>query len=369
MPRKPTVRYFPSRHAYYCQIDGKQHRLGPGPDDSSGGPNHLAAVEEYRKLLAKTAGGGAADQTAVRDLFNDYLDAIDGRVKPRTFELKRAMLKLFVDRFGHQAVKDVRPSQAESIVADMRRERTVGKRQVAWGDAQARIFLVNVSAAFTWAVRKEVIPRHPFRCLECPVPRTRARDRVMTPDEHAAVLEALRKPRSQRLRAIIVAFESTGARPAELAHATVADFNPQLGAVCYFGDDKRRQDEFAHKNSKRRDRTIYFTGEALDMVRQLARGKPGALLFPTNKGERYKGPVLAECFRALREKLALPHFIPYVYRHTLATRFLANGGSIDILAEILGNTPETIRRYYSHLCKEHGVIRSRLESFRQQTNP
>ena len=45
MARKPQVRWFETRNAYYCQINGKQHKLGDGPDDrTQQGPNYQAAV-------------------------------------------------------------------------------------------------------------------------------------------------------------------------------------------------------------------------------------------------------------------------------------------------------------------------------------
>ena len=44
---------------------------------------------------------------------------------------------------------------------------------------------------------------------------------------------------------------------------------------------------------------------------------------------------------------------------------LEAGKPIETLAELLGNTPETIRKHYSHLCKSHAALRAALEEFRQ----
>jgi hypothetical protein len=51
VPRRPSVRYFPSRGCYYCQVNGKQHRLATGPDDAPHGPTYLAAFEAFNQLL------------------------------------------------------------------------------------------------------------------------------------------------------------------------------------------------------------------------------------------------------------------------------------------------------------------------------
>ena len=51
--RKPTVRYWETRKAYACWIDGERHFLARGPDDAPSGPTYLAALDRFRKLLAK----------------------------------------------------------------------------------------------------------------------------------------------------------------------------------------------------------------------------------------------------------------------------------------------------------------------------
>src|SRR5690242_18791753 len=54
MARKPQVRYFDSRKAYYCQIGGKQHLLHKSDVDDSAkqGPNFAAACAAYGRLMA-----------------------------------------------------------------------------------------------------------------------------------------------------------------------------------------------------------------------------------------------------------------------------------------------------------------------------
>ena len=45
----------------------------------------------------------------------------------------------------------------------------------------------------------------------------------------------------------------------------------------------------------------------------------------------------------------MPQSTPYSYRHTFATAWPEQGRSVDILAELLGNSPAVIRKHYSHL--------------------
>lgn len=50
--RKPSVRYWPTRKAYCCWLDGVQHTLAAGPDDAPAGPTHLVALDRFRRLSA-----------------------------------------------------------------------------------------------------------------------------------------------------------------------------------------------------------------------------------------------------------------------------------------------------------------------------
>jgi hypothetical protein len=59
----------------------------------------------------------------------------------------------------------------------------------------------------------------------------------------------------------------------------------------------------------------------------------------------------------------MPKLTAYSYRHTFATNWLLAGKFIELLAEIMGNSPPTIRKHYAHLCSDKGAIRKQLEEF------
>ena len=56
----------------------------------------------------------------------------------------------------------------------------------------------------------------------------------------------------------------------------------------------------------------------------------------------------------------MPRLTPYSYRHTFATAWLEQGRSVDILAELLGNSPAVIRKHYSHLLGDAENLRRQL---------
>lgn len=364
--RKPGVWYRTQANAYYTTIDGVQQYLGPGPDDGPDGENYHRARKVFLRLKELGQVEYAGNENTVRAVMEAYLRAKEGACRPNVWKIKQRICQLFSDRYGELRVTELKPFHAETIIAEMKKPRETSKGIKKWGPGSRRLFLIQLAAVFAWAIKQELVTRHPFRGIEKPLERTRARERIIEPEEHRAILARLCKPKHASLRNIIIGLEDTGARPGELANATVGDFNPDLGAIVYFADDKRREDEFAHKTSRRKDRVIYFTGEALEMVKKLCGGKkPGEPIFPSQSGKHYKPANLSQTFIQLRAKLGMPHLVPNAYRHTFATFWLTAGRGIEHLAELLGNTPETIRKHYSHLCKRHAALRAQLEAFKR----
>src|SRR5207247_172642 len=147
-----------------------------------------------------------------------------------------------------------------------------------------------------------------------------------------------------------------------------------LGAIVYHADDKRLEKEFRNKTaSKGKDRIIFLTGAALELVKSLAKKHPKGPLLLTGKGRRlhthlgqggWTLSTLTQRFRDIRATVGLPKVTPYSYRHTFATGWLEQGRSVDILAELLGNSPAVIRKHYSHLLGDAGNLRRQLEAFK-----
>jgi integrase len=370
MARRPQVRYFASRGGYYCQIHGKQHPLAKGEKDEPNGPVYKAAVKAYANLVCNANVAQAGDDNTVRAICNAYLSRCEGKVSADTLKGKRHSLAALVEEYGELRYQELKPWHLDQVIAKKRKPRQDRNRVVSWNNAMVRVFVKHVQAAFRWAAKTDLVSKNRVQAAEKPAEHTNAREDIVSPAEHAAVLAGLWTRRSRCLKRLVIALENTGARPGELRKATVRDFKPELGAIVYYADDKRRQDETSHKNAKKgKDRTIYLTGDALNMVKELVAGKkPAELIFPSNTGKPYADDTLCRCFKGLSERLAIPHLVPNAYRHTFATRWLMAGRPIEQLAELLGNTPAVILKHYSHLCKQHDALRAALEDFKR-TSP
>ena len=304
-----------------------------------------------------------------------YLDSLDpAKTRQNTINLRHKFLTVLVAKWADVRVSELKPWHLTAILEEQRKPRTrmysSGRTiLVRWGTGSEFVFIASVKAAFRWAIDQELITRNPFKTVKPPRSKTRTRERIITPQEHTTILQALRTHQQQPLRQPVVALQDTGARPGELTNATAADWNDQLGAIVYYAEDSRREDEFGTRPARKgRTEPSASLATVLQMVRSLVTGckRKTEFLFRNKYGKPYTPATLADSFRSVRERLEMPHLVPYAYRHTLATSWLTAGGSVDVLAEILGNSPATIRKYYSHLCQQHSAIRAQLEAFRHQ---
>ncbi len=378
MARRASVRYWPSVGAYCCHFRGKQHRLAVGPDDFPHGPTYQAALHAFVELTVLSQADTAKESNTCRVVCELYLRWIATRRNALTVKIRQRVYVPFTDALGEVRVRDLTHNMVYSWFDAMRQWRThpgTG-HPTRWTDGSVRNACTSLQAAFNWATRSGLIPKNPLVGLEQPGPRSRGREALTgrTPEErqenHRRMLEAA----TPSLRRILVCLEATGARPGELIHATAADFDARLGAFVYHADDKRLDKEFRHKTAgKGKSRIIFLTGEALEIVTQLAEERPKGVLFLTGKGRRlhkhlgragWSLNTLTQRFRDLRKKLGLPKLTPYSYRHTFATAWLEQGKSIDILAELLGNSAAVLRHHYSHLLANTENLRRQIEGFR-----
>src|SRR5438270_9949275 len=96
MPRKPQVRYFPSRGAYYCQLGGRQYKLAVGPDDGPSGPTFAEATKRYAELIGLTSAPSAQSTNTVRVVCEYYLRAVaDSPRTAGTLRIRQGHLKQF----------------------------------------------------------------------------------------------------------------------------------------------------------------------------------------------------------------------------------------------------------------------------------
>ena len=120
MAKKPSVRYWNSRKAYCCEIDGTQHILAKGPNDGPKGPTYKAAVQQFQKLISMEADKGT-DDYLVSSLLNAYRAHLHKTRKsgvPGVFEI---MARSFGTEYGAKKVCDLLPTDFDEWLSSQTR--------------------------------------------------------------------------------------------------------------------------------------------------------------------------------------------------------------------------------------------------------
>jgi integrase len=369
MARRPKVNYWPSRGGYGCWFNGKQRILADGPDDFPDGPTYQKALREFIGLTALANADAAGDGNDMQTLAELYLRHVHGTKSAATYRIRRRHLQPLVDVMGRTPVRQLTRHMVDCFLDGMRQWRTspsTGHR-VRWENGSVRNAVQSIQALLNWSVESGLISRNPLGAMPAPRPSSRGRLALLgaTPEERQETHRRILGASTKAFRPLLVCLEATGARPGELIHATAGDFDAAAGAIIYHADDNRFDGEFRHKTAGHgKDRVILLSGEALEVVRNLKQKHSTGPLFRTRCGKRWRLNEVMRRFRLLRRKLGIKNLTAYSYRHTFATGWLERGGSIDVLAELLGNTAEVIRKHYSHLLVNRQNLRRQLEAYR-----
>jgi integrase len=221
-----------------------------------------------------------------------------------------------------------------------------------WRPATQRNVIAIVLAAFNYAQREQGI-RHPLRGLKKPPPQPRLQS--LSPEDELVLYAAT----DQAFGDFLFAAIHTGLRPfCELARLT-ADHVEETGRGMLWR---------VYSSKTKKTRKIPVRPEVAALTRRLMRtASPGSgsPLFRNSQGNPWKKVTGRTRFLALKKKLgwdqdpARQRHSCYTCRHTFAHRMLSgywNGGagcSIEVLAELMGNTPKVAFDHYGREWGQH----------------
>lgn len=227
-----------------------------------------------------------------------------------------------------------------------------------WHQSQA------LKRLFTWAVDDaRLISSNPF--ARAKHPRKGQRKRVLTRADQCRLLRGSRAD----LRALMLGYRETMARPGELRNATWADVQPSEtrgvmrralleGRATIVLHDYKNRKQRRHANEPR---VILLSPRMGRLLVRLLRRKPSPAdrIFQTSQGRAWTPNALRCRFRRLRRSLGMTrdvrgeNVVPYTWRHTGATRATTFGVRDRTLADILGHTETTTTARYQHLHVDH----------------
>lgn len=289
-------------------------------------------------------------------LVSKFLTWASKCLSPITCSVYKHYFKKFVDEVGDLRVGRITPSKITGWAK-------------TWHQSQAIVRL------FRWAcLDAQLIKSNPINRVKHP-PKG-CRRRVATSAEQTRIFRAA----AVDLRALLIGYRETMARPGELRAATWGDVYPkttrvELRKALEDGRGMIVLTEYKNRKARRLANAPRVILLSPRVGRMLSRMIDGAIalegpIFKTAKGRTWTSNAVRCRLRRLRKSLGLKrdargeNIVPYTFRHTGATMAAAAGIRDRILADALGHIETSTTARYQHLDTEH--IRAALQKLWQR---
>jgi integrase len=352
MARKPSIWFREATGWYMTTFRGEQVKLA----------KYKAEAERaFHALLAQApeheeTGRHFPSFRKIADLFLDHAEKTKEKT---TFDLQRLYLQSFCDSVKKKRAADIKVADVTAWLLEHTAGRTNqpkkrlppkkgGRRFLepdgVWGHNTQVTCRAVVRACLNWAVDQGYLTHNPLGRLKAG--SYHRRERILTVEERVKIKALIR---DRAFREFVLFLEQTGARPfSEAAIVTREMIDFAQGTITFT----------KHKNARKgKTRTIYMTDGLREVLARRCREHLTGPLFTTRNGMPFSGPNTVQRIRRFEARLDIPRFSLYSYRHSYITDALERGLSSDIVAELVGNTPKTIARYYSHLDQKKNTMR------------
>ena len=308
MPRIGKPWYKASHKCWYAKIGGKLTRLATDFEQAQ-----VVYAAMVGKVIAapKSSPGGLNVQTMVQA----YLADATRRMSPRTVEVMRYSLGLFVESFGSLPASEIK---GHDLIAWSLRQ--------GWGPASQRTYVGHCRMLYRWAVDLGYIEQYRFSRLKLPaMPRTE----TITDAQETAFLNACHL---QEVRDYWTIGLACGGRPEELRTLRACDVSPDMRTGSVVG--------------KQGKRPVWFATTGQEALQRLVTANPSGPILRGTRGQPWLKTALEECHRRISRKIGVV-VTPKQTRKRFATKCIAAGISPAIVAKLLGHKSYdmTMRHY------------------------
>lgn len=278
-----------------------------------------------------------ADQFTFGDLMEKHYLPWAEENKKHAHDDRSRYIHWLKPRFSGKPLRDIAPLDLERVKKDMRGEEK--------SEATVKHVLCLVRQAFNKAVSWGLWRGgNPCKAVTFPRPNN-SRQRFLSPDEAAKLLEALRQ-RSPQVARIATMSLYGGLRLSEVLGFTWSNVEPVNG-IIYARDTKNGE-----------SRPIFITDPIRKILEELPPGNPDDLLFKTKVGK----PVqwLSKTFRAVVDEMRLNEGIGdprervcfHTLRHTYASWAVAAGVPLYMVGKAIGHRSSVMTQRYAHLAPD-----------------
>jgi len=270
-------------------------------------------------------------------------EAMKARTKAYTIARLRHHV---VPLLGHKRVSEVGPGEIERFVRDVAaaktaRDEKTGPRTrviVRGGEGAARKVVRDLSAVFSFAARRGLVPGNP--CDRAAVRKTdNRRDRFLTLEEVARLGQAfdVLEAAGANVKGINIArlWALTGCRRDEIAALRWSEIDFNRGLLI-LADSKT-------------GRSVRPLGAAaLILLHSITRSPESEFVFPAESGDgHYQGTK--RLWPKVVAKAELPGVTPHTLRHTMGSTAVSTGEALALTGAILGHANARSTALYAHV--------------------
>jgi len=311
--------------------NGRSKRVSTGTGNRRSAEKVLAGyILEREKMAAEKAG------TCVSALVAAYEE---NHIKPRAVDTERALNagKPIVAFFGSMSPQDIN----DEVLVRYQRQR---------GDvspATVRRELQHLNAALNHAVRNRRLSIADKPHITLPS-RVEPRSRVLDEGEVQKILTTYvlerepfggkEKDRLSRVHRFVQLMLRAPARPAAIT-----------GLTWFQVDLKRRLIDYRQAGATRTKKRRTAVPISNDLLPILLRAHAER----TNEFVLDHDGKIRKAFETLVRECGFPDVTPYTLRHTYGSAAIARGVPPALVAEVMGDTIETVMRNYKHLMPDH----------------
>lgn len=312
------------------------------------------ARAQARRVLSAAAQGHdpSGDKAAKRreltvsDLVALYAAEGTDHLKERNRRWTLARLQHHIlPSLGRKKISDVRVSDVEQMMRDVKAGKTAKDQKagprarviVRGGAGAATKAVRDLSAVFTFAMRRELVPVNP--CSAVKKPADGKRTRFLSLEEVKRLGKALEDIEAEdanpKATDIMRLWALTGCRRDEIASLRWADIDLDRG-VLRLADSKTG---FSVRP---------LAGSAVAVLARIARDPASPYVFPSEDGrtfyqgtKRFWGKVV--------KRAELPGVTPHTLRHTLGSASVSSGETLTMTGALLGHADQRSTSIYAHM--------------------
>lgn len=260
-----------------------------------------------------------------------------------THRMYEGRLRPFREKFGSDIVSKLKPRRIEKYFEKVNR----------WPDGSAKApdtIRANITSV-------EQLQKHLNKRLEIPCvlvrdgekPLGRIRERIPTQSEASGIAEVAHPA----FRLIFQALRRSGARPNELANATIADWGRSENLIVLL----------KHKTAKKtgRPRKIVVGKQLATIILESIGARTEGPLFLTPRGQAWSTDSLSQAFARYRREAKVDADLKlYGMRHGFATACYESGFNENDIAFLMGHAGSMTQRYMhpdiGKLCEKQDAL-------------